>query len=80
MIFPLVQRLYSYVAPTALDEKHAPVDDYNEDPKTLLGLLQRAAHMWPNNGIAFKDNGWDKKGNFVTYPSLLMEAKVKCYT
>lgn len=77
MIIPLVQRLYSFVAPTALDEKHTPVEKYDEDPKTLLGLLQRGAQMWPNNGISFKDNGWDQKGDFMTYASLFMEAKVK---
>jgi hypothetical protein len=77
MILPIVQLLYSYVSSTAPIEKSAVVEKHDEDPKTLLGLLERAAHMWPNNGIAFKNNGWDQKENIITYKSLFMEAKVK---
>jgi hypothetical protein len=77
MILPIVQLLYSYISSTALNEKSAVVEKYDKDPKTLLGLLQRAAHMWPNSGIAFKDNGWDQKENFVTYKDLFMAAKVE---
>jgi hypothetical protein len=76
MILPIVQLLYSYVSSTALNEKSAVVEKYDKDPKTLLGLLQRAAHMWPNNGIAFKDNGWDQGENLITYKDLFMAAKV----
>jgi hypothetical protein len=76
MILPIVQLLYSYVSSTALDEKSAVVEKYDEYPKTLLGLLQRAAHMWPNNGIAFQDNGWGQKENLITYKDLFMAAKV----
>jgi hypothetical protein len=76
MILPIVQLLYSYISSTALDQKSAVVENYDEDPKTLLGLLQRAAHMWPNNGIAFQDNGWDQKENLITYKDLFMAAKV----
>ncbi|UPX15130.1 uncharacterized protein EKO05_0005589 [Ascochyta rabiei] len=46
-----------------------------DEPKTLFGLLQRAADLWSNNGIAFKDQGWDRKSDFMTYADLLTEAK-----
>lgn len=53
---------------------------HGEDPKTLLELLQRAARLWPNNGIAFKDQGWDQKPDFMTYADLLREAEVEFLT
>jgi len=48
----------------------------SEEPKTLLGLLQRAARAWPTHGIVFKDQGWDQVSDFVTYVDLLRQAEV----
>ncbi|KAL1628682.1 putative NRPS-like protein biosynthetic cluster [Neofusicoccum ribis] len=76
MISHLVHLLYTYVAPTLWDTKSASVRKLGEDPKTLLGLLQRAARLWPNHGIAFKDQGWDQRSDFVTYAELLREVEV----
>lgn len=48
-----------------------------QDPSTLLGLLQRAASLWPDHGIAFKKSrGWDEDAEFLSYADLLLEAKV----
>ncbi|KAH9878812.1 hypothetical protein IAQ61_002086 [Plenodomus lingam] len=47
----------------------------SNNSRTLLGLLQRAAKSWPNNGIAFKDQGWDQESDFMTYAELLTQAK-----
>jgi len=80
MILHLIQQLYSYlhVTPTSRNRnsKSAAIKENVEDPKTLLGLLQRAARLWPNHGIAFKDHGWDQKSDFMTYADLLREAEV----
>ncbi|KAH6639111.1 putative non-ribosomal peptide synthase-like protein [Boeremia exigua] len=46
-----------------------------QDPKTLLGLLLRAARLWPNNGITFKDQGWDQDACFVSYAEILKEVQ-----
>jgi hypothetical protein len=80
MVLHLIQQLYSYlhVTPTSRswNNKSAVVKKNGEDPKTLLELLQRAARLWPNHGIAFKDHGWDQKSDFMTYADLLREAEV----
>jgi hypothetical protein len=52
------------------------VVESNARPKTLLGLLQRAASLWPNHGVSFKENGWDQEANFMTYKEILREAEV----
>lgn len=57
------------------DPKTAPVKE--EDPKTLGGLLLRAARLWPSNGITFKDQGWDQEAKFMSYADLLETAKVR---
>jgi hypothetical protein len=80
MVFHLIQHLYSYLHVTPAsrnrNNKSAVVKRNGEDPKTLLELLQRAARLWPNHGIAFKDHGWDQKSNFMTYADLLKEVEV----
>lgn len=43
----------------------------------MFGLLQRAAQLWPKNGITFRDQGWDGKTDLVTYADLLAEVKVR---
>jgi hypothetical protein len=70
------QLLYSYVTPTARTGKSAAAKKHGEDPKTLFEMLQRVARLWPNHGIAFKDQGWDHKSDFLTYADLLREAEV----
>jgi hypothetical protein len=77
MILNWTQLIYSYVAPTTRNNKSAAVKKHGEDPKTLFELLQRAARLWPNHGIAFKDHGWDQKSDFLTYADLLREAEVR---
>jgi hypothetical protein len=72
----LTQLLQYYIAPTTRPSKTTAAKKYGEDPKTLLQLLQRAARLWPNHGIAFKDHGWDQKSDFVTYADLLREVEV----
>ncbi|KAL1650009.1 putative NRPS-like protein biosynthetic cluster [Diplodia intermedia] len=74
MLTSLLIQLYSYLAPVIWDTKHATAKKLSEEPKTLLGLLERAARLWPNHGIAFKDQGWNQRSNFVTYGELLREA------
>jgi predicted signal transduction protein with EAL and GGDEF domain len=71
-----IQRLDSGVATTIKDAQDARAREFGEDPKTLLGLLQRAARLFPSNGIAFKDQGWDQKSVFMSYADLLSEAMV----
>ncbi|KAH7087506.1 putative non-ribosomal peptide synthase-like protein [Paraphoma chrysanthemicola] len=56
-------------------EEGVDLKKQDEDPKTLLGLLQRAARLWPNHGIAFKDQGWDQKSDFITYADLIREVE-----
>ncbi|KAK0658423.1 Microperfuranone synthase [Lasiodiplodia hormozganensis] len=73
MLTSLLFQLYSYLAPTFRDTKGGAARNLGEDPKTLLGLLERAARLWPNHGIAFKDQGWNQKSDFVTYAELLRE-------
>lgn len=77
MLTSLVLLLYSQVAPYLWDTKNSAPKRLGEDPKTLLGLLERAARLWPNHGIAFKDQGWDQKSDFVTYAELLREVTVR---
>lgn len=77
MLTSLVCLLYSYLSPLVRDQKIAAAKNLGEDPKTLLGLLQRAAKLWPNHGIQFKDQGWDQRSDFVTYAELLREATVR---
>lgn len=48
----------------------------DNDPRTLLALLHRAARYWPSNGIMFKDQGWEYVSDFVTYADLLRQAEV----
>jgi hypothetical protein len=72
----LTQLLQYYITPAARLSKATSAQNQGEDPKTLLQLLQRAARLWPNHGIAFKDHGWDRKSDFVTYADLLREAEV----
>ncbi|KAL1621265.1 putative NRPS-like protein biosynthetic cluster [Diplodia seriata] len=74
MLTSLLIQLYSYLAPVIWDTKHATTKKLSEEPKTLLGLLERAARLWPNHGIAFKDQGWNQRSDFVTYRELLREA------
>lgn len=55
-----------------------------EDPKSLPGLLLRAARLWPENGIYFKDQGWEQASTFTSYTDLLKEvqlnaAKLRAY-
>lgn len=73
----MFSQLYSYVVPIFWNTKVGTARKDDEDPKTLLGLLQRAAQLWPNHGIAFKDQGWDRRSHFVTYADLLREAEVR---
>lgn len=56
--------------------KNGEVMKYGGEPKSLLGLLQRAAQFWPDNGIVFKDEGWKHETPVMTYADLLQEAKV----
>jgi hypothetical protein len=79
MTLQLIQLLYTYLASTVWKSKSVIDNKHDEDPKTLLGLLQRAARLWPNHGIAFKDHGWDQKSDFMTYKDLLREAQVTIY-
>ncbi|OJD29307.1 peptide synthetase [Diplodia corticola] len=74
MLTSLLIQLYSYLAPALWDPKATAASSLGEDPKTLLGLLERAARLWPNHGIAFKDQGWSQRSDFVTYAELLREA------
>ncbi|KAJ4993372.1 nonribosomal peptide synthetase [Stagonosporopsis vannaccii] len=53
----------------------ALVKEADEDPRTLLGLLLRAARLWPSNGITFKDQGWDQEASSITYADLLDTAQ-----
>lgn len=76
MLTSLLFQLYSYLAPTFRDTKGGAARNLGEDPKTLLGLLERAARLWPNHGIAFKDQGWNQRSDFVTYAELLREVAV----
>lgn len=71
-----IQLMYSYLTSTPWKSKGLVDKIHEDDPKTLLGLLQRAARLWPNHGIAFKDLGWDQKSDFMTYKDLLREAQV----
>lgn len=77
MIIPLVQRRDSHFDFATLDSKTEIAESRDGDPKSLMGLLQRAADMWPANGIALKDKGWNKESTFITYETLVKEAKVK---
>ncbi|EKG14141.1 hypothetical protein MPH_08682 [Macrophomina phaseolina MS6] len=77
MLTSLVLLLYTQVAPYLWDTKGSASKKFGEDPKTLLGLLERAARLWPNHGIAFKDQGWDQRSDFLTYAELMREATVK---
>jgi len=45
-------------------------------PNTLLGLLERAAARWPDNGIRICQRVADDHGEFMSYHQLLAEAKV----
>ncbi len=47
------------------------------DPRTLSGLLLRAARLWPGNGIHFKDQGWEQASTFTSYAELLKEVQVR---
>ncbi|KAH7377885.1 putative non-ribosomal peptide synthase-like protein [Pyrenochaeta sp. MPI-SDFR-AT-0127] len=71
----MISQLFSYVAPIFWSTKGAAEKKDEEDPETLLELLQRAARLWPNHGIAFKDQGWDLRSNFMTYADILGEAE-----
>lgn len=62
------------------DTNDASAKECGEDPTTLLGLLLRAARLWPSNGITFKDQGWDHDSDFTTYADLLEEAEVSLLT
>ncbi|KAJ8114485.1 hypothetical protein OPT61_g3649 [Boeremia exigua] len=48
----------------------------SEDPKTLPGLLLRAANLWPENGIYFKDQGWDQESTFMSYADIVKEVQI----
>jgi len=61
-------------------QDEAPAKELGEDPTTLLGLLLRAARLWPSNGITFKDQGWDQEASFMSYAELLETAHVRCST
>jgi hypothetical protein len=76
MMLDWTRLLQSYITPTTRIGDNAAANRYGDDPKTLLQLLQRAARLWPNHGIAFKDRGWDQKSDFMTYADLLREAEV----
>lgn len=75
-----IRILDSYAAPNIRNTKGATAEQYGNDPKTLLELLQRAARLWPSNGIMFKDQGWDQGPDSMTYADLLEEAKVRLPT
>ena len=79
MALQLIQRLASNVVTTTWNNKCAPAENHDDDPKTLLGLLQRTARLWPDHGLAFKDKGWDQESSFMTYASLLKEAEVRLH-
>ncbi len=46
-----------------------------EEPKTLAGLLKRAAEHFPDNGIIVNDNS-AKPSTKLTYAQLYHDAKV----
>ncbi|KAH9878816.1 hypothetical protein J1614_002250 [Plenodomus biglobosus] len=71
----LSPRIDARVKPTVEGSGSIKFRQSSDEPKTLFELLQRAAILWPNNGIAFKDHGWDKEADFMTYADLLAEAK-----
>lgn len=76
MILPIVERRDSHFDSATLHSEVKAAQSRDEAPKTLFGLLQRAADRWPTNGIAIKDKGWDKESTFLTYAGLVKEAKV----
>jgi hypothetical protein len=63
------------VASFSLEAPRELADHTTENPKTLLGLLQRAARIWPTHGITLKDQGWDQVSDFLTYADLLRQAE-----
>jgi hypothetical protein len=80
IIFQLKQLIQSYVPTSFWNTKAKATKTHIEEPRTLLELLQRAARLWPNHGIAFKDQGWDQSSNFMTYADLLRESEVRLPT
>ncbi|KAH4718502.1 hypothetical protein HBH78_027030 [Parastagonospora nodorum] len=75
MTSQLTQALPTDVVSMSLGVQNEMVKHAGEEPKTLLGLLQRAARAWPTHGIVFKDQGWDQVSDFVTYVDLLRQAE-----
>jgi acyl-CoA synthetase (AMP-forming)/AMP-acid ligase II/thioesterase domain-containing protein len=60
----------------SISEENARGSKVPKIPNTLLGLLERAATRWPDNGIRICQRVADDLGEFVSYPQLLAEAKV----
>ena len=77
MVLQSIRILDSSAAPPFGNTKRTAANECGEDPKILLGLLQRAARLWPSNGITFMDEGRDQSYEFMTYSDLLEEAKVR---
>ena len=60
----------------SISEENARGSKVPKIPNTLLGLLERAAARWPDNGIRVCQRVADDLGEFMSYPQLLAEAKV----
>lgn len=70
------QPLPTDIVSISLNVEDEPTKLHQKEPKTLLELLQCAARCWPTHGIVFKDQGWDKVSDLVTYADLLRQAEV----
>jgi hypothetical protein len=60
----------------SISEENARGNKVPKIPNTVLGLLERAAAKWPDNGIRICQRVTDDLGEFMSYPKLLAEAKV----
>ena len=63
--------------PDATDLKVGAVMRQDEDSATLIGLLLRAARLWPRNGITFKDCDYGHNSNLTTYADFLAVIEVR---
>lgn len=72
-----IRALKSSVRPDVPTPSEASAMENGEDPTTLHGLILRAARLWPQNGITFKDQGWDQESTLMSYAHLLKEAQVE---
>jgi hypothetical protein len=67
----------SAIAPTLGKSQPTAAVQHAKTPKTLFELLQRAAQLWPRNGITFRDQGWDGESDLMMYADLLREVEVR---